>query len=255
MEHIRHQLTTWYENRQNMGMVWNSIVVPSAEAKILEAVADARCYQVLCANEVEFEVVSTERTNIVDIRSRVCSCRRWKIYGLPCAHAAAALMPSGKNAHVLADYCFKVESYRETYSQMIYPIPDKSLWKDVNEGAKGEMVIWPPKTRRPPGRPKKKVLRIESLKRPKRIVQCGHCHMLGHSQKKVYNADLSVTATLSVFLIYISLLFVFSFFDSWHRVVYFVCLSSLKNNLFLSFIFYFVCYYGLLLFEMTCFLG
>ncbi|KAJ0587201.1 putative transcription factor WRKY family [Helianthus annuus] len=184
MEHIRHQLTTWFENRQNMGMMWNSIVVPSAEAKILEAVADARCYQVLRANEVEFEVVSTERTNIVDIRSRVCSCRRWQIYGLPCAHAAAALISSGKNAHVFADHCFKVESYRETYSQMIYPIPDKSLWKDVNEGAKGEMVIRPPKTRRPPGRPKKKVLRIESLKRPKRIVQCGRCHMLGHSQKK-----------------------------------------------------------------------
>ncbi|GJZ12982.1 putative transcription factor WRKY family protein [Tanacetum coccineum] len=189
MENIRHQLSTWFENRQNMGMIWNSIVVPSAEKRILEAVADARCYQVLRANEVEFEVVSTERTNIVDIRSRVCSCKRWQIYGLPCAHAAAALISSGKNAHVFADHCFKVESYRETYSQMIYPVPDRSLWNTVGDGGEGagvngDMVIRPPKTRRPPGRPKKKVLRVESFKRPKRIVQCGHCHMLGHSRKK-----------------------------------------------------------------------
>ncbi|KAL0360072.1 UNVERIFIED_CONTAM: hypothetical protein Sradi_3691700 [Sesamum radiatum] len=159
MEHIRHQLTSWFNDRRNMGMRLTSILVPSAEKRIAEAIADARCYKVLRANEVEFEIVSTERTNIVDIRSRVCSCRRWQL------------------------------CYRETYSQMIYPIPDKSLWKEAGEGAEGgsakvDITIRPPKTRRPPGRPKKKVLRIESLKRPKRVVQCGRCHMLGHSQKK-----------------------------------------------------------------------
>ncbi|KAL0351350.1 UNVERIFIED_CONTAM: hypothetical protein Scaly_1523700 [Sesamum calycinum] len=189
MEHIRHQLTSWFNDRRNMGMRLTSILVPSAEKRIAEAIADARCYKVLRANEVEFEIVSTERTNIVDIRSRVCSCRRWQLYGLPCAHAAAALISCGQNAHLFAEHCFTVHSYRETYSQMIYPIPDKSLWKEAGEGAEGgsakvDITIRPPKTRRPPGRPKKKVLRIESLKRPKRVVQCGRCHMLGHSQKK-----------------------------------------------------------------------
>ncbi|RAL38737.1 hypothetical protein DM860_002715 [Cuscuta australis] len=79
-----------------------------------------------------------------------------------------------------------VSCYRETYSQMIFPIPDRSMWNEDGEGgsAKVEVTIGPPKTRRPPGRPKKKVLRLESLKRPKRVVQCGRCHMLGHSQKK-----------------------------------------------------------------------
>lgn len=189
MEHIRHQLTSWFHDRRNIGMRLTSILVPSAEKRISEAIADARCYKVLRANEVEFEIVSTERTNIVDIRSRVCSCRRWQLYGLPCAHAAAALISCGQNAHLFAEPCFTVHSYLETYSQMIYPIPDKSLWKEPGEGAEGggakvDITIRPPKTRRPPGRPKKKVLRIESLKRPKRVVQCGRCHMLGHSQKK-----------------------------------------------------------------------
>ncbi|OMO72863.1 Transposase, MuDR, plant [Corchorus olitorius] len=189
MEHIRHQLMSWFDSRREMGMRWTSILVPSAEKRILEAIADARCYQVLRANEVEFEIVSTERTNIVDIRSRVCSCRRWQLYGLPCAHAAAALISCGQNAHLFAEHCFTVASYRETYSQMINPIPDKSIWKEQGEGAEGggaklDFTIRPPKTRRPPGRPKKKVLRVENLKRPKRVVQCGRCHLLGHSQKK-----------------------------------------------------------------------
>lgn len=189
MEHIRHQVTTWFNDRCNMAMRWTSILVPSAEKRISEAIADARCYKVLRANEIEFEIVSTERTNIVDIRSRVCSCRRWQLYGLPCAHAAAALISCGQNAHLFAEHCFTVHSYRETYSQMIYLIPDKSLWNEPGEGTEGGVVkvditIRPPKTRRPPGRPKRKVLRIENFKRPKRLVQCGRCHMLGHSQKK-----------------------------------------------------------------------
>jgi hypothetical protein len=189
MEHIRHQLTIWFHERRDMGMRWTTILVPSAEKRILEAIADARCYQVLRANEVEFEIVSTERTNIVDIQSRVCSCRRWQLYGLPCAHAAAALISCGQTAQHFAEPCFKVESFREAYSQIINPIPDKSQWRELGEGAEGggakvDITIRPPKTRRPPGRPKKKVLRVENLKRPKRVVQCGRCHMLGHSQKK-----------------------------------------------------------------------
>ncbi|KAG2395306.1 hypothetical protein LR48_Vigan10g160000 [Vigna angularis] len=190
MEHIRQLMVSWFSDRQDMGMRWTSILVPSAEKRILEAIADAHCYQVLRANEVEFEIVSTERTNIVDIRSRECSCRRWQLYGLPCAHAAAALISCGHNAHMFAEPCFTVQSYRMTYSQMINPIPDKSQWRDQGEGAEGgggarvDIIIHPPKTRRPPGRPKKKVLRVENFKRPKRVVQCGRCHMLGHSQKK-----------------------------------------------------------------------
>jgi hypothetical protein len=189
MEHIRHLLTSWFNDRRDMGMRLTSILVPSAEKRVLEAIADARCYQVLRANEVEFEIVSTERTNIVDIRSRICSCRRWQLYGLPCAHAAAALISCGQNAHLFAEPCFTVASYRETYSQSVNPIPDRSQWTEAGEGAegggaKGDIIIRPPKIRRPPGRPKKKVLRVENFKRPKRVVQCGRCHMLGHSQKK-----------------------------------------------------------------------
>ncbi|KAH7571404.1 hypothetical protein JRO89_XS04G0043800 [Xanthoceras sorbifolium] len=164
---------------------------------ILEAIADARCYQVLRANEVEFEIVSTERTNIVDIRSRICSCRRWQLYGLPCAHAAAALISCGQNVHLFAEPCFTVASYRETYSQMINPIPDKNRWKEPGEGAEGggaklDMTIRPPKTRRPPGRPKKKVLRVETLSAQRELsnsqhgisVSCSICEN-GGFQKRV----------------------------------------------------------------------
>ncbi|KAG6507063.1 uncharacterized protein LOC121980764 [Zingiber officinale] len=189
MEHIRNQLTSWFNDRHLVALSLPSVLVPSAEKIISEASSDSVCYQVLRANKVEFEIVSTERTNIVDIQSRTCSCRRWQIYGIPCAHAAAALLSCGHDVRLFAHECFSVQKYRETYSQPIYPIADRNMWKEVAEGPEGSngnstIIIRPPKTRRPPGRPKKKVLRLESLKRPKRVVQCGRCHLLGHSQKK-----------------------------------------------------------------------
>ena len=94
-----------------------------------------------------------------------------------------------QNAHLFTEPCFTVAIYRETYSQVINPVPDRSIWKEPGEGAedgaaKLDITIRPPRTRRPPGRPKKKVFRVENLKRPKRVVQSGRCHLLGHSQKK-----------------------------------------------------------------------
>ncbi|KAE8671000.1 hypothetical protein F3Y22_tig00112000pilonHSYRG00111 [Hibiscus syriacus] len=66
---------------------------------------------------------------------------------------------------------------------------NKSHWKDPREGAEGgaanlEIAIHPPRTRRPPGRPKKRVVRVENLNRRKGVVQRGRCHLLGDSQKK-----------------------------------------------------------------------
>lgn len=189
VEYIRNQLTCWFTERDKLALSLNSVLVPSAEKLISEAIADSRCYQVLRANKVEFEIVSSERTNIVDTQTRFCSCRRWQIYGIPCAHAVAALLSCGEDPRLYAHECFSVTKYLETYSQRIHPIPDRSQWSSSCSGLRGpgyksDAILRPPRIRRPPGRPKMKILKMESLKRPKRIVQCGRCHLLGHSQKK-----------------------------------------------------------------------
>ncbi|XP_047091745.1 uncharacterized protein LOC124703580 isoform X2 [Lolium rigidum] len=188
IEYIRHQLTCWFSERYKLALSHESVLVPSAEKLISESISDSGCYQVLRANKVEFEIVSSERTNIVDTETRFCSCRRWQIYGIPCAHAAAALLSCGEDPRQYTHDCFSVLKYRETYSQRIYPIPDRIHWSNSSSGPgvcyKSDVILRPPKIRRPPGRPKMKILKMESLKRPKRIVQCGRCHLLGHSQKK-----------------------------------------------------------------------
>ncbi|KAF7817815.1 Mutator-like transposase isoform 1 [Senna tora] len=185
MECIRRQLMTWFNERRETSMQWTSILVPSAERRVAEALERARTYQVLRANEAEFEVISHEGTNIVDIRNRCCLCRGWQLYGLPCAHAVAALLSCRQNVHRFTESCFTVATYRKTYSQTIHPIPDKSLWKELSEGDPNaskaiEIIINPPKSLRPPGRPRKKRVRAEDRGRVKRVVHCSRCNQTGH---------------------------------------------------------------------------
>lgn len=180
MESIRRQLMTWFNERREMSMQWSTILVPSAEHRVSEAIEKARSYQVGRANEAEFEVLSLHDTpNIVDIRNRCCLCRGWQLYGLPCAHGVAALLSCRQNVHRYTESCFTVSTYRKTYSQTIHPIPDRSLWKEGSEGG-GGMVINPPKSLKPPGRPRKKRVRAEDRGRVKRIVHCSRCNQTGH---------------------------------------------------------------------------
>lgn len=185
MECIRRQLMTWFNERRETSMQWTSILVPSAERRVAEALEYARTYQVLRANEAEFEVISREGTNIVDIRNRCCLCRGWQLYGLPCAHAVAALLSCRQNVHRFTESCFTVATYRKAYSQTIHPIPDKSLWKELSEGDPNankavQVVIHPPKSLKPPGRPRKKRVRAEDRGREKRVVHCSRCNQTGH---------------------------------------------------------------------------
>lgn len=188
MECIRRQLMTCFNERRETSMQWTGILVPPAESLVLEAVQRASTYQVFRGSEAQFEVKShTEGTFIVDIRTRSCSCRGWELCGIPCAHAVAALLSSRQNVNRFAESCFSVASYRKAYSHAIHPVPDKALWKEMsdqkfpNEGNEIiEVLIKPPKSLQPPGRPRKRRMQAENAGRAKRVVHCSRCNQTGH---------------------------------------------------------------------------
>ncbi|CAN0892831.1 hypothetical protein LINGRAHAP2_LOCUS17797 [Linum grandiflorum] len=183
MECIRRQLMTWFNERRETSAQWTSILVPSAERSVAGALERARNYKVLRANDSEFEVISHEGQNTVDIRNRCCLCRGWQINGLPCAHAVAALLSCRQNVHRFTESCFTVANYRKTYTETIHPIPDKSMWNELSDADPNtveEYVINPPKSLRPPGRPRKKRVRAEDRGRVKRVVHCSRCNQTGH---------------------------------------------------------------------------
>ncbi|XP_076917124.1 uncharacterized protein LOC143577062 isoform X2 [Bidens hawaiensis] len=181
MECNRRQLMMWFNERREMSMQWTSILVQSAERQVSEAIDRARTYQVLKANDSEFEVISHEGTNIVDLRNRRCLCRGWQLNGIPCAHAVAALLSLRQNVQRFTENCFTVANYRKVYSQTIHPVPDKTMWTDIPSQCDGiDIIINPPKLIRPPGRPRKRRVRSDDRGPVKRVVHCSRCNQSGH---------------------------------------------------------------------------
>lgn len=182
IERIHSKLAAEFADRRAKSNSWLSMLTPSAEKCIAEAINRASTYQVLRSDEVEFEVLSAERSEIVNIGTHCCSCRDWQLYGIPCSHAVAALISARKDVYAFIERCFTVASYCETYSEDIHPIPGKIEWKKEGEVPMDEdvRVVRPPKFRRPPGRPEKKRICVEDFNREKHTVHCSRCNQTGH---------------------------------------------------------------------------
>ncbi|XP_044508247.1 uncharacterized protein LOC123227487 [Mangifera indica] len=181
IERIHCKLITEFVARRINSNSWYSVLAPSAEKHMIEAINHASTYQVLRSDEVEFEVLSAERSEIVNIGTHCCSCRDWQLYGIPCSHAVAALISCRKDVYAFTEKCFTVASYRETYAEEIHPIPAKIGWRKIGEVSDDDtQVVRPPKFRRPPGRPEKKRICVEDLNREKHTVHCSRCNQTGH---------------------------------------------------------------------------
>ncbi|XP_019075492.1 uncharacterized protein LOC100247698 isoform X2 [Vitis vinifera] len=158
---------------------WITKLTPSKEEKLLKDTSTARSLQVLLSHGSTFEVRG-ESIDIVDIDHWDCSCKDWQLSGLPCCHAIAVFEWIGRNPY---DYCsryFTVESYRLTYAESIHPVPnvDRPV---KTESTQVGIIVTPPPTKRPPGRPKMK--QAGSVETIKRQLQCSKCKGLGHNKK------------------------------------------------------------------------
>lgn len=170
---LRIKLTEVINSRRQTCSTWVSTLTPSMEQKLQKQTSKAHTLNVLCSSDTLFEVHGST-INVVNIGSWECTCRKWQITGLPCAHAIAVFDRVGKSVY---DYCsryFRSESYLLTYSASIYPIPDIVNMNSIGASS------YPPPTKRPPGRPKRK--RINPYKTSIRPLHCSRCKVAGHNK-------------------------------------------------------------------------
>ncbi|XP_015576618.2 uncharacterized protein LOC107261486 [Ricinus communis] len=183
IEQIHGKLMAEFEDRRLKSNSWFSVLTPSAEKHMIEAINHASIYQVLRSDEVEFEVISAERSDIVNIGTHSCSCRAWQLHGIPCSHAVAAIISCRKDVYAYTENCFTVASYHKAYAEDIHPIPEKVEWGKMSDGPIDDddaQIVRPPKFRRPPGRPEKKRICVEDINREKHTVHCSKCNQTGH---------------------------------------------------------------------------
>ncbi|GLT27962.1 hypothetical protein SLA2020_029250 [Shorea laevis] len=175
---IRGKIMELIDTRRAESGQWLSRLTPSMEEKLEKESLTVRSLQVMLTSGSTFEVCG-ETIETVDMDRWDCSCKGWQLTGLPCCHAIAVISCTGRSPY---DYCaryFTMDSYRQTYSESINPIPDVKR-PGHRDSSQTVVTVTPPPTRRPPGRPTTK--KSGSLEVMKRQLQCSRCKGLGHNK-------------------------------------------------------------------------
>ncbi|XP_040369906.1 uncharacterized protein LOC121051504 isoform X2 [Rosa chinensis] len=137
-------------------------------------------------DEAEVENIEGNK-NVVNLRLRTCSCRRWDLTGIPCKHAVSAINFLRQDPDEYVADCYFKKRYMAIYSNFIKAVNSMDLW-----GRCEDPPILPPTYSRQPGRPKTQRIKDFSEKlqtaegklgRQQRSLKCGNCHQVGHNVK------------------------------------------------------------------------
>ena len=112
------------------------------------------CVQVHRTNDILFEFQNGYRKAIVDIGVRTCTCNRFQLDQLTCAHEIAVLQKANHDPY---DYCssyFTKEAMIHAYEETVFPVGHEDTW-EVPENIKS-MTLYPSQVRVRVRRPKKR---------------------------------------------------------------------------------------------------
>ena len=173
---VRCKLMDTIYTRREAANSWTEILTPAMNQKLRQDSVLAADLEVICSGGSVFQVSGGGgEAQTVDIATWECTCRKWQVAGMPCAHALVVIERTGG---CVFDFCakfFKTECHRMIYSMSINPIPD--VYR--NSAAMG-LVPFSPRSGRLPGRPKVKPAELQKIN--KRLIRCSRCQEFGHNR-------------------------------------------------------------------------
>ncbi|XP_075665940.1 uncharacterized protein LOC142635705 [Castanea sativa] len=122
---------------------------------------------------------------VVDLNERTCGCGRWGLNGIPCFHAAAAIIEHGEQLETYVDIAYTKETFLSCYQWMVSPLPSHEQWPKTPYNP-----IKPPKFTKKAGK-RKKVRKREAgepinafrVSKKGTVMECGNCFQWGHNQR------------------------------------------------------------------------
>ncbi|XP_073133346.1 uncharacterized protein [Henckelia pumila] len=180
---IRLQIMSMMNKRRESSLLMVGILSPKPESSLLQNYTKSRNLKVDRSSSLLFEVLDGDKSCAVDLGNWSCSCRIWKINGILCNHACAAIESKGLSIYDFCDSCYKVENYRRAYAAVVNPIPTFDFNADLPH-SNGD-IIRPPDVRSQPGR--RRTQRFPSQVK-KRVTKCARCHKPGHNRRKCKEA-------------------------------------------------------------------
>ncbi|XP_049410658.1 uncharacterized protein LOC125873853 [Solanum stenotomum] len=187
LEQVHLMFARWNcTNRKNASCTFTLLGKKFQEMLVLNE-SKSGCMMVVPSTDYIYSVSDEGKSYIVCLEKKTCSCNRFQVDGIPCAHAWRVL----NKKHMLPDeYCsdfYKPETILRTYEVPVYPLPDKSEW-NIPEHIDTEVVL-PPKYKRPPGRPKKQREKsFSEFSKRKGTNSCSTCGQRGHNRRSCRTA-------------------------------------------------------------------
>ncbi|KAM3355690.1 hypothetical protein P3S68_022403 [Capsicum galapagoense] len=86
----------------------------------------------------------------VDLKNKICSCRRWELIGIPYNHVIAAIWIKKDEPEMYVHEYYAVKQYLKSYNPLIFPIVSIDQW--TKTGIEPQL---PPIYKAQPSRPKK----------------------------------------------------------------------------------------------------
>ncbi|KAL0696438.1 hypothetical protein Bca4012_063618 [Brassica carinata] len=186
-EFIRRMISRWFVSRQRKISRMTGEIPSAVDVRLSENLLASRAYAVLPLFSWEFEVTvkTTGYGRTVNLDKRTCSCLEFQKIGIPCRHAIAATQFRDlQHSEFVGDIYLKA-TWDKTTKGVTLPVPDP---KDVFILPEvSELVMFPPKTKRPPGRPPTKRKRgageISEGPKKKKANKCSRCLTTGQNKK------------------------------------------------------------------------
>jgi len=176
-----------FDKRKTELQKWKNGVCGRTEMKLWKTLANIGCVaDVKLFNTTlgEYGVsLTNNRSLVVNLARRTCTCKWWQLQGLPCAHAMAVIDKQKLWVYDYVSDCYKGATQGTIYMNSIHPMETHdSATVDNATGlvVGGEALddgynrrILPPINPRPQGRPRQR--RIESQTQGVQMRRCSKC--------------------------------------------------------------------------------
>lgn len=151
LDYIRSMMMGWFSSRRSAATANGNGPTPKVKEILTRNFTISTGYAVNHIINSEFEVCDDNRMYYrVNLQMRTCSCKAFDMLAIPCDHAVAAAVKAKHNVESLVAVEYSTSYWAMAYSDGINPTTPVS-----GDSGNGGIVLLPPNTRRPPGRPRK----------------------------------------------------------------------------------------------------
>ncbi|XP_056847461.1 uncharacterized protein LOC108831235 [Raphanus sativus] len=154
IEFIRAKLMIWFSSRSSD----ISARLDNFTPKVMEILAmnfeSSAGFEVKKIKKLEYEVRNKEGCSFhVDISKRFCSCFEFQVLEIPCQHAIAAAIIAKVKVDSLVAEEYTKNAMVAAYAGSVAPVIDTDNIIELTSQL-SELDMFPPSSRRPPGRPR-----------------------------------------------------------------------------------------------------